>query len=156
MACIAGAALTGHAAPSVSPMDIADRLQIQDLITAVAHGYDALDWDLYGSVWTDDAVMDRGGTSASARTRADIVESARVFRSGLAAQGIQTRHYPSNTMFEPLDANRVRATTAILVAWQHAGEASPQAKHTGLYHDEFVRTAAGWRMASRRLAIDHD
>jgi putative membrane protein insertion efficiency factor len=139
------------AQPAQPGLDLADRAEILDLISALAYGYDTLDWDLYGSVWTDDAFIDRGPGSSVTRTRAAIVETARVFREGLAARGIQTRHYTSHTRVDALDGDHLRTRTMVFVAWQHAGAPAPEPKHTGLYHDEFVRMPDGWRLISRWL-----
>ena len=42
----------------MTPQEIADRIEIDDLITRYATAVDTKDWDLYRTVFTDDAVID--------------------------------------------------------------------------------------------------
>ena len=67
-----------------------------------------------------------------------------------------TQHNMSNPMIE-LSGDRARSRTyGHLIHFQErkTGEFTPMRHHT-IYHDEWVKQASGWRIASRRLAHLH-
>lgn len=146
-----GAQLSNRGDRALTPED---RFEILDLISSYSWGYDTADWELQGSLWADDAQFE--GANGDRRIGAEITLGSRQRREGLAKRNIQTRHFQTNTLFEVIDADRVRARTIFHVMWQHAGTDPPVPMHTGEYHDEFVRTANGWKFARRRATIDHD
>ena len=135
-------------------MDMQDRQQILDLISGYSYGYDGQDWDLFESLWADEAVLKGGPTTR--RGPAEIVAGFRARRERLAAEGVQTRHYQTNTLLSDAGGGRVMGRSLLLVAWQRAGEPAPVVRHTGVYTDEFFKTGAGWRIVSRTVDIDHD
>ena len=131
-----------------------DRAAILDLINQYSYGYDTQDWDLFSSIWADDAVLAAAG--AETRTAEGITALARKRREGLAQDGIQTRHYQTNTLLTKHGNDHATGRTMIFVAWQRSGEPTPTPMHTGQYRDEYVRTANGWRIVRRELVVDHD
>ncbi len=137
-------------------MDAQDRQEILDLIANYSYGYDTRDWDRFASVWDDAAQLGGPGGQGALVGPDAIVEWARTRREGLAGDGIQTRHYQTNTLLEEINDGRVRARTMMFIAHQHQGEPGPRPMHTGEYNDEFVRTSEGWRFARRELQVDHD
>jgi hypothetical protein len=67
-----------------------------------------------------------------------------------------TQHNMSNPMIE-LDGERARSRTyGHLIHFQEkkTGGFTPMRHHT-IYHDEWVKQASGWRIATRRLAHLH-
>jgi hypothetical protein len=136
-------------------MDANDRLAIEELFWGYAYGYDTRDWSLYRAIWAPDGelVLADGTTFAGV----DAIEAhARGRREGLAAKGIQTRHYQTGSCFEVAGPDDVRVRTMLLVSWQHEGAPAPVLMHTGEYHDVVVRLGEGWRLRRRRLVIDHE
>jgi len=129
-----------------------DRGAIADLLAAYSFGYDMMEWDLYSSIWTEDAVVVGTGGETLA---AVMVGLARAWREDLAGKGIQTRHSQTNTLFEEMTSEFASARTLMFVAHQHAGEAAPRLVHSGVYHDQFRKTAGGWKIARREVVIDH-
>jgi 3-phenylpropionate/cinnamic acid dioxygenase small subunit len=129
-------------------MDVEDRNAIADLIAAYSFGWDTMDWDLYASIWTDDAVIVAGG-----RESLVSVPALRARREALESEGIQPRHNQTNTVFDSVTPDFIRARTLVLVARQHAGEQGPRLL-SGYYRDEFRRTESGWRLARREIVID--
>ena len=51
---------------------LADRLAIEDLLTRYAHAVDRHDWDLYRSVFTDDAHIDYPSAGGIASVPEDV------------------------------------------------------------------------------------
>ena len=130
------------------------RLAIEYLIAAYSFGYDEMEWDLYSSIWDDDAVL--ASPLGEQQGREKIVASARQRRENLKAQGIQTRHYQTNTLLTLVDEENIRGRTMLHVAWQRQGEKEPVLKHTGVYIDKYRLTHRGWLLVRRQIKIDHD
>ena len=131
-----------------------DRLAIAELASKYSYGYDTLDWELIGSIWTDDATLvTRRGERHS---RAEIVDGSRTRREGLRDDGVQTRHYQTNPLLEATGPGTARGRTLLFVAWQHDGEPQPTPMHSGEYHDEFTQVDGEWRISRREIVIDHD
>ena len=62
---------------NVTPMtsqEIADRIEIDDLITRYATAVDTKDWDLYRTVFTDDAVIDYTSAGGIRGSLGEVVE----------------------------------------------------------------------------------
>ncbi|MFD5318423.1 nuclear transport factor 2 family protein [Streptomyces sp. NPDC127098] len=123
----------------------------RDLRALMIRGWralDARDWDTWSECWTEEAVFEFGpwqevrGRDAIRRT---VVEA----ESGYAAM----QHHILNTAFEV----RGDRATGIGYLWFVAVprpdmRATPYAMG-GPYDWEFVRTAAGWRLARQRLGV---
>jgi hypothetical protein len=138
---------------------VADELEISALLSRYARGVDTKDWDLYRSVFTDDAVIDYSANGIPAGSREEIVEFMReTFSAGVtmsmhyitnievAVDGGQERSDPGNGVG---DAATVRAMfyNPTKLAWL-----DDMSFFGGYYHHELVRTADGWR--SRNLRED--
>lgn len=125
--------------------ELSDRLEIQDLVTAYSYAIDFHDWDGLDDIFTPDATVDFTATGGESGTLAEVkpwlarvlerfdahqhlMATTRVDLAGDTATGISLCHNP---MTLTADGTEHRLMVGI---W---------------YRDEFVRTAAGWRIASR-------
>lgn len=133
-------------------IDPIDRQEILDLIAKYSYGYDTQDWELFASIWADDAVVESG--TRTTRTAEAIIDSWRGTREAAAAAGRLPRHHTTNTLLSSVGEGRVTGRTTWFVHVWKAGEPAPFLANSGTYHDEFVRNADGWRIASRQIEID--
>jgi len=131
-----------------------DRQAILDLISSYSYAYDANDLERFSALFQTDAVLD-GERRGSVTGNAQIREVMTARRQWLAEQGIQPRHYQTNTVLTEMAEGHVQARTMVLVTWQRSGEPEPRVVHTGSYDDEFRKTAEGWRFSKRAILIDH-
>ena len=131
-----------------------DRQAILDLISRYSHTYDSKDADGYVALFADDAVM--VGLSGEELTRQELLAWARDRHASFRDQGIQSRHYQTNTLLEPMSDGSVSGETVMAVAWQRRDEPTPTLVHTGTYGDRFVKTDAGWRFKRREIRVDHE
>ena len=76
-------------------------------------------------------------------------------RGALAQHGVQTHHYQTNIVLTEVGEGHVRAQTMLLLTHQRPGEATPQVVVTGLYRDEFRRSADGWKFSRRDSYLDN-
>jgi len=149
----AGAAVGG-------PLNITDHQEIMDLIHRYSYSYDeAKDPDAWGSLFLENATWSAYEPNSSVPVM--LTKSNEERRRGaeqrlrlMGNQGVQTRHYTTDTLLKKAGEGRVEGITMVLVAWQYASEASPRLMHTGYYRDEFAKTEHGWRFASREAHMD--
>jgi ketosteroid isomerase-like protein len=123
---------------------ISDELEITALLNRYARAVDSKDWDLYRSVFTDDAHIDYSSAGAAAGSRDEVAD--------WLAQGFATipmsMHYISNIESQVNgDTARVRAMFYNPMQLPGMTELSYCG---GYYHHELVRTAGGWRSRSLR------
>ncbi len=138
----------------------AARQDILDVISAYSYTYDSKDVVRWLDLFTKDAIWAWYGPNQNLVVQLNGTAEMKAFFEprliGLEQQGIQTRHYQTNTVFTEFKGNRAKTRTLILVTWQYAGEATPRPVHTGYYEDTFVRTKHGWKFKERVIFVDHD
>lgn len=126
--------------------EAADRIEIQAQLTNYAAGIDTEDWDLYRSVFTEDAYIDY---SQSAPIEGPVAEVAAALAVGYATIP-WTQHYISNVrcIFDG-DACKVWAMFHNPMKLPFMEDMSTL---YGYYEHDFVKTPDGWK--SRRL-VEH-
>ncbi|HEX7094381.1 MAG TPA: nuclear transport factor 2 family protein [Acidimicrobiales bacterium] len=121
---------------------LADRIEINDLLTRYAHAVDSKDWALYRTVFTPDAHIDyesAGGVKGDLDTVVAWLEQT-------MAGFPMTQHLVSN-----IDV-KLDGDTAQVRAMFYNPMGMPSGKNFfcgGWYNHELVRTPDGWR--SRKL-----
>jgi hypothetical protein len=130
---------------TLSVQEVSDRLEIQDLLISYTHAIDRRDWDALDAVFVPDAFIDYtaagGGAGDLATTKEFLAAAMPMFKSfqhltgstklaidGDTATGVSICHNP---MVMEVDGE---ARTFFVGLW---------------YHDEYVRTDAGWRISRR-------
>ncbi len=122
-----------------------DLLEISELLYRYARAVDAKDWDLYRSVFTDDAVIDYSSAGAIAGSRDEVTEW---LATGFAAIPM-SMHYITN--IEVLDHSGDAATVrAMFYNPMQLPGMRDLSYCGGYYHHELVRTVDGWRSRSLR------
>ena len=129
----------------MSQEEIADRLEIQELLGRYVTGTDDDDFDLLDSVFTPDAHLaypDVGVDGDYPTVKAWLAEQRPNMRVWLHLVG---------SVRITLEGDRGRAvSTFFYTGVDHEGNAF----HTGgEYHDQLTRTAEGWRISER---IEHN
>ena len=127
-----------------------DREQISDVLIRYATGIDRRDWALFRTCWTPDAVCDYGevGTFEGLDALTEFMVASH------DAMG-PIHHRMSNFVID-IDQSGDRANVrsyvhAVLIAVP--GDKNSWIDAVGNYSDVFVRTADGWRIASRTVEI---
>lgn len=122
---------------------VADKLEIHELLARYARGVDEHDWDLYRSVFTDDAYIDYSSAGFAAGPRDEVTAQLE--------QGFATipwsQHYITNIEID-LSGDEAHARAMFYNPMQLPGVDSPS-QCGGYYHHDLVRTDDGWK--SRRL-----
>ena len=127
-----------------SLQELSDRLEIDDLITAYSYAIDFHEWDELDAIFTADGVLDLTATGGIA---GPIGEVKRWLADTLTLFGGH-QHLVATTQVR-LDGDTATARSICHNPMWFKDEAQPP-MFVGLwYHDAFVRTGDGWRIASR-------
>jgi len=123
---------------------VSDLEDISGLLHRYARAVDTSDWELYRSVFTDDAHIDYSSAGAAAGPRDEIVDW---FVAGWGA--IEwSMHYITNVEVLSSDGDLATVRAMFYNPFRIKGMAE-MSTCGGYYHHELVRTPDGWR--SRRL-----
>ena len=122
---------------------VSDELEIAALLSAYARAVDAKDWQLYRSIFTDDAHIDY-----SADVFTGSLDGAIEFLDGdFSALVTMSMHYITNIESE-IDGDTAAVRAMFYNPTQIKGVAE-LCMFGGYYHHELIRTPTGWR--SRHL-----
>lgn len=121
-----------------------DQLEIRALLARYARGVDTKDWELYRSVFTEDAHIDYTSAGAIAGSRDEVID--------WLSEGFATipwsMHYITNVEAD-IDGDSARVQAMFYNPMQLPGMPT-QSACGGYYHHELVRTGQGWRSRNLR------
>jgi 3-phenylpropionate/cinnamic acid dioxygenase small subunit len=126
--------------------EIADRIEIDDLLTRYATAVDTRDWDLYQTVFTPDALIDY---TSSGGIRGELAEVTKWLSDALSGFSM-SQHLVTNRDI------RVAGDTATSRSYFYNPMGRIKRDGTldlmfvgGYYRDQLRRTGDGWRIAER-------
>ena len=117
---------------------LADRFAIEDLLTRYAHAVDRHDWDLYRSVFTDDAHIDYTSAGGIAGTLDEAVS----FLEATMPIFEMTQHLISN-IDSHIDGDSAKVSAVFNNPMRLPG--GTVWFIGGRYHHEVTRTDSGWQ-----------
>lgn len=123
---------------------IGDELEIAALLNKYARAVDTKDWELYRSVFTDDAHIDYSSAGALSGSREQVVEW---LAQGFAAMPM-SMHYITNV--ESQIAGDTAHVRAMFYNPMRLPGKSELSYCGGYYYHELVRTGDAWRSRSLR------
>ena len=128
---------------ALTQQEIADRLEIEDVLTRYCYAVDDRDWDAYRKVFTPDAVIDDTVTGG---VRSGVEEHVTYLTKALSKISI-SQHAISTTLIALKgDEARVRTHCSCPMVVD-LGEGKRQVFFQGLwYRNRFVRTQDGWKI----------
>jgi len=131
---------------AMSLQQIADRIEIDDLLTRYATALDAKDWDLFSTCFTPDAFIDYTAAGGIKGALAEV----RQWLAEVMAGFPMTQHLVTNRDV------RVEGDSAICRSCLFNPMGLPDGDNGlvvffdgGYYRDKMIRTAEGWRIAER-------
>jgi len=130
---------------SMTLQHIADRIEIDDLLTRYATALDAKDWDLFSTCFTPDAFIDYTGAGGIKGAFPEI----RDWLAHVMASFPMTQHLVTNRAVQI--AGDTATSRSCLFNPMGIGDESGLVVFFdgGYYRDKLVRTAAGWRICER-------
>jgi 3-phenylpropionate/cinnamic acid dioxygenase small subunit len=123
----------------MDPQVLADKLEIHELLARYARGVDDRDWDLYRSVFTEDAAIDYTAVGGPSGPRDDVVAFFEAFFPSVP----WSQHYITNIEID-LEGDRAEVRAMFYNPMQMPGMDEPSFFGGDYLHD-LVRTADGWR-----------
>ena len=121
-----------------------DRLELHELLARYARAVDDRDWELYRSVFTEDAHIDYTSAGGIAGSRDEVAD----FLAEAFAAVPWAQHYVTNIEVD-LDGDSAEVRAMFYNPMQLPGM-DAQSACGGYYHHELVRTDDGWRSRSLR------
>lgn len=124
-----------------------DRALIGDLVVAYAFAIDERNWSAFEALFTPDAPIDYRSAGGIAGTPAEVAawmpQAMSIFT--------WTLHSVLTHRLVATDRDTVNGSLHMFarhgLVWEGATEVMDV---SGVYHDRYVRTAAGWKFAARR------
>jgi hypothetical protein len=124
---------------------LADRLEVDDLLTRYATAIDTRTWDLLDTVFTPDARLDYRGAGGEAGSYPDV----KAWLASVLPVFDATQHLVINRDVE-LDGDSGRGRSSFLNPNRMTIDGQPwHFVCGGVYHDRFARTPDGWRIVQR-------
>lgn len=130
---------------TLSPTQVADRLEIADVVVRYTHAIDTKRWDLLDEVFTPDARLDYRASGGPAGGYPEV----RRWLEAALAQFAMTQHVLGQSLVElGPDSDTARSRTLF---YNPMGMTAGSVDFWigGAYDDELVRTTDGWRIASK-------
>ena len=130
---------------AMSLQQIADRIEIDDLLTRYATALDAKDWDLWSSCFTADAAIDYSGAGGIKGSLPEV----RRWLAEVMASFPMTQHLVTNRVVD-VDGDTATCRSALFNPMGMRDEGGMIVFFDGgYYRDRLVRTGEGWRIAER-------
>lgn len=130
----------------MNALPIEDRLAIESLVTEYAWLLDHRRWDDVARLMSEDVVLKIRGREIVGQD--GMVEWAEYRRQ---KESRRTQHQMTLLRLEPVEADLVRGTTALVLHVVKTGGSDTYVDLVGEYQDEYVRTSDGWRFRRRTL-----
>jgi len=128
------------------------RHEIENALHRYAIGYDDGNFSLVENSFTADAVLSMRIAGGELIGPFEGIEQImKLMRDSAHSQDDQRRHVTTNVI---IDANDDSATSVSYLTIFSARGGSLTALSTGKYEDELVRTADGWKLSKRHIALD--
>jgi ketosteroid isomerase-like protein len=131
---------------ALSHEQVSDRLEIQDLLVDYSHAIDTRDWDALDGLFTPDAMIDysaMGGSKGDLAATKEFLEAAMANFAGF-------QHLIATSKVTVDGDTAVGRTICHNPMVIDKGDGETRVFWCGLwYHDRFVRTPDGWRIAER-------
>jgi len=126
--------------------EIADRIEIEDLLTRYATAVDAKDWDLYATCFTPDAFIDY---TAAGGIKGQLPE-VKQWLAQVMPLFPMSQHIVTNcTVVLDGDTARCRSYLFNPMGLREGDDGLMLFFDGGYYHDKLVRTEGGWLIAER-------
>jgi hypothetical protein len=131
---------------------VSDEAEIARLLYRYARAVDTKDWELYRSVFTEDAHIDYSSAGAIVASRDEVVDW---FAANFGVIP-WSMHYITNIEITHLESDIAGDSATVRAMFYNPMQLPGMAEMSscgGYYHHELVRTSDGWR--SRRLVEDN-
>ncbi len=130
-----------------SIQQLLDRQEITDILHQYCRGMDLLDMDLLAGSFVEDGFLDIGPEERLQTRGASAIHETMKRMKRFS----RSSHHLSNIQIKFQGPDHAICVSYIW-AWHETPDGNTGTM-TGQYHDEFVRTSAGWLIATRQLRM---
>lgn len=131
-------------------MNLDDENACRRLCVDYVHFIDACDFKAFSKLFTEDGLLELPARRMEGRAEIFGILSQR-------PDSVVSLHFCTSTRIEQVSADEARGSTYAMI-FRHEGDRPAvlpvpmdQPLSAGIYDDEFVKTADGWRFRSRRM-----
>lgn len=131
---------------------LSDEVEIDALLTRYCSAIDAKDWASYRAMFTEDAHVDYSAAGLPEGTVDDVVNYLNRHQASFSVG----MHYITNVEVTNVESRACGDSAHVVAMWFNAVRFPGAADMTffnGRWHDEVVRTPAGWRIRDVRLEV---
>ena len=107
----------------MDPRQVSDEVEIAALLNSYARAVDTKDWELYRSVFTDDAHIDYSASGVVAGSVDEVVD---FFRGDFSALVTMSMHYITNI---ESDIDGETARVRAMFGWRRTGDQHGRSRH---------------------------
>ena len=133
-----------QAGAGAAPLTLQDYIEIQQLYARYNHAIDSGDGEQWVDTFTPDGVFNKHFTG-----RDVLLGFLKNWREQM--NGAKCRHWISNLS---IGGNSELATGAAYLLLLEVGSVPAAVVNSGVYADQLVKTANGWRFKSRSIKLD--
>ncbi|OHV32243.1 MULTISPECIES: nuclear transport factor 2 family protein [Pseudofrankia] len=126
---------------------LSDKIEIHELLARYARSCDLRDWELFRTLFTEDAFLDYRSVTSAVGSRDEVA----AWLEANLSKTPMTQHFISNVEID-LDGDRAKVLAMFYNPMQLPG--MPEMSYCGgYYHHDMVRTLQGWK--SERLVEEN-
>ena len=153
--------LTGLTA-NVNAQTTDEKIEVYELISEYSYMWDTHNVDGLLNLFTDDCTWDwyryDGKTEVLCKNKEQLKAHA---ENLMRPKKLLTRHQQTNTIVLDYQNGVIKTRTMVFVTYLFHKKIrkglfnKPKAIYQGIYEDEFVKTAEGWKFKNRKLISDN-
>ncbi|WP_158734747.1 nuclear transport factor 2 family protein [Alteribacillus sp. YIM 98480] len=134
-------------------MKTEDKLAIHELLSRASYGLDERNIDMLSGCFAEDAVMTLRIADGDMIGPFDGHQSImKLMKDSMETQTDKRRHVTSNLFFEDESETNAKAISYLTLFATENGVI--KLLTTGIYRDEVVKTADGWKLKKRHLDLE--
>ena len=147
---------------TVNAQTTEEKLEVYELISQYSYMWDTHNVDGLLNLFTDDCTWDwyryDGKTEVLCKNKEQLRAHAEKM---MKTKNLLTRHFQTNTIILEYKSGMIKTRTILLATylfekkWRKGFFNKPKAIFQGIYEDEFVKTAEGWKFKNRKLVSDN-
>ena len=138
---------------------LADRLEIAEVIAKYSYAADFSDPDAFAALFVEDGIFEFYIRDAKEpyerRVSREVIRGKQESRKeSKRISGIKTAHHQSGLIFIELTADTAKTQNMLLHTVQGADETAPRITSSATYFDNWRKTSDGWRISKRVIRFD--
>ena len=139
-----------------------EKIEVYELISEYSYMWDAQNIDGLLNLFIDECSWDWYRNDGKKEVLCENKEQLRAHAEKMViTKNLLSRHFQTNTIILEYKSGMIKTRTILLATylfekkWRKGFFNKPKAIFQGIYEDEFVKTAEGWKFKNRKLVSDN-